>query len=108
MEITCYDDNEIKREKKEWKTTVERLQKTNTGFEASITVNNWLFHIVVGKFQFGYYLCIPNWNVGIELASYKDTFWNLEQLIKVMKREDAISIVTSIKYISEHIKTITS
>lgn len=108
MEITCYDENEIKREKKEWKVIVNRFNKTNTGFEASIMANNWLFHIVVGKFQDGYYLCIPNWSVGIELASYKDTFWNLEQLIKVMKRKDAISIVTSIKYISEYIETITS
>lgn len=107
MKIKCYDDNKKKREEKEWKATVERLHKTNTGFEASIDVNNWLFYIVVGRFEYGYYLCIPNWNIGIELSSYQDTFWNLEQLTKVMKRKDAISIITSIKHISEHLETIT-
>ena len=108
MKIECCDDNEIETVKKKWKTTVERLNKTNTGFEASITAGSWLFHIVVGKFRYGYYLCIPNWNVGIELASYQDTFWNLEQLIKVMERKKAISIITSVKYVSQHLETITN
>lgn len=104
MEVKCRD----KRNEKEWKAKVKRLYKTNTGFEASIVADDWLFHLVVGEFQYGYYLCIPNWNVGIELASYNDTFWNLEQLVKVMKRKNAISIVTSIKYIYEHLETITN
>ena len=47
MKIECCDDNEIETEKKKWKTTVERLNKTNTGFETSITAGSWLFHIVV-------------------------------------------------------------
>lgn len=108
MEVRCYDEKKKRKEEKEWKVKIQRLNATNNGFEASILADNWLFHVVVGKFKYGYYLCVPNWNVGIELASYQDTFWNLEQLVKVMKRKNAISIVTSVKYIYEYLETITN
>lgn len=107
MEIKCYDTHKDSTEEKEWIIRIDRLFKTKTGFEASITADNWQFHIIVGKFQFGNYLCIPNWKVGVELSSWKDTFWNLEQLASVLKRKNAISIVTAIKYIAEYLETIT-
>lgn len=107
MEIKCYDTYPNSREEKEWIIGIEWLFKTKTGFEASVTTDNWQFHIIVGKFQFGNYLCIPNWKVGVELSSWKDTFWNLEQLAGVLKRKNAISIVTAIKYIAEYLEAIT-
>ena len=108
MEVKCYDDKEKRNEYKEWNAKIQRFSATNDGFEASIVADNWIFHVIVGKFQYGYYLCVPNWNIGVELASYKDTFWNLEQLVKVMKRKNAISIVTSVKHIYEYLEGITN
>ena len=48
--------------------------------EANIDANGWNFHVIVGKHINGNYICIPNWNVGSELANLEDTFWNKERL----------------------------
>ena len=48
--------------------------------EADIEANGWNFHVIVGKHKSGYYICIPNWNIGSELAGLADTFWNNERL----------------------------
>ena len=48
--------------------------------EADIHANGWNFHIIVGKHKDGNYICIPNWNIGSELADLDDAFWNSERL----------------------------
>lgn len=48
--------------------------------EADIDANGWNFHVIVGKHINGNYICIPNWNVGSELANLSDVFWNRERL----------------------------
>lgn len=40
---------------------------------------NW-FHVIVGDHAYGKYICIPNWNIGTELAGLSDHFWNSEHL----------------------------
>lgn len=48
--------------------------------EADIEANGWTFHVIVGNHKGGQYICIPNWNIGTELAGLSDTFWNSERL----------------------------
>lgn len=48
--------------------------------EADIHADGWNFHIIVGKHKDGNYICIPNWNIGSELAGLDDAFWNSERL----------------------------
>ena len=48
--------------------------------EAEIQADGWNFHIIAGKHRDGNYICIPNWNIGSELAGLSDTFWNSERL----------------------------
>ena len=40
---------------------------------------NW-FHVIIGDHAYGKYICIPNWNIGTELAGLSDHFWNSERL----------------------------
>ena len=101
MKIKCHDENAELRNENEWIISIEIQRRTQTGFEAKIIDGAWMYYIVAEKFRYGYYLCIPNWNIGVELSSYKDVFWNLENLSKVMKRRSAFSIIYAIKYINE-------
>ena len=101
MKIKCYDKKAESRNENEWIISIEIQRKTQTGFEAKILDDAWMYYIIAEKFQYGYYLCIPNWNIGVELSSYKDVFWNLENLSRVMKRRGAFSIISAIKHISE-------
>ena len=40
---------------------------------------NW-FHVIIGDHAYGKNICIPNWNIGTELAGLSDHFWNSERL----------------------------
>lgn len=53
--------------------------------EMDIEANGWTFHTIVGKHRDGNYICIPNWNIGSELAGLTDVFWNSERLINYTK-----------------------
>ncbi|MBP3295971.1 MAG: hypothetical protein J6M27_05270 [Lachnospiraceae bacterium] len=50
--------------------------------ELEVNANGWMFHVITGKHDHGgRYLCIPNWNIGSELAKLNDEFWNEERLL---------------------------
>mgnify|MGYP006873017733 CR=1 FL=1 len=63
--------------------------------EANIQANGWDFHIIVGKHINGNYICIPNWNVGSELAALEDYLWNYERLSNYTNLDDTNSNIIS-------------
>lgn len=77
---------------------------------AHLYVNNtseWrnpLRHILLGSHQNGNFICIPNWNIGCELAGFSDWFWNSEQLSKQLPIEDAMCIAKGIGFARKNFK----
>ncbi len=61
--------------------------------EADIEANGFTFHVVVGKYVKGHYICIPNWNIGSELAALDDRFWNNERLVRHTKLDKLNSYI---------------
>lgn len=53
---------------------------TGRVLELDIEANGYRFHALVGSHRDGNFLCIPNWNIGSELAGLDDEFWNEERL----------------------------
>lgn len=49
-------------------------------YEIEITVNGYDFHAIFGTQKKGNYLCVPNWELGCELVSYKDRRWNINSI----------------------------
>ena len=82
---------------------LEILQRGNP-CEAELCARGSRFHLIVGKHSYGNYLCIPNWDVGTELSSLTDLFWNEERLrhYSRMKKADACTIVSALKVLAEH------
>lgn len=72
-----------------------KIKLISSGFpiEADIEANGWNFHVIIGKHINGNYICIPNWNVGSELAGLEDTFWNRERLINYTSLNETNSII---------------
>ena len=52
------------------------MQNMSYPLEAVIESDGESFHIIYGKHNRGYYLVIPNWNIGCEMSDYKDIMWN--------------------------------
>ena len=88
---------------RQWEGSLEILQRGNP-CEAELCARGSRFHLIVGKHSYGNYLCIPNWDVGTELSSLTDLFWNEERLrhYSRMKKADACTIVSALKVLAEH------
>ena len=87
---------------KNWTGHIRPLNINRNEFE--VTARGSTFHLMVGKHTYGRYLCIPNWDVGTELSSLTDLFWNEERLrhYSRMKKADACTIVLALKVLAEH------
>ena len=84
-----------------------RLVITRTGnpCEAELSARGSYFHLIVGRHSYGgNYLCIPNMNIGSELAGLDDTFWNDERLqnYSKMRAVDRCSVTTALTYLESY------
>lgn len=86
----------------QWEGTLEII-KSGDPCEAELDARGSHFHLIVGKHAYGNYICIPNWDIGTELAALSDTFWNEERLrnYSKMKKVDACTVVTALKILAD-------
>ncbi|MCI6043686.1 hypothetical protein MR857_10215 [bacterium] len=53
------------------------------------------------KHSYGNYIYIPNHDVGSELSSYRDLFWNTERLSGLLKKVDAVTVSSGLCHLEE-------
>jgi hypothetical protein len=75
--------------------------RTTIPYEMNLSFNGNIYHIIVGKHRYGNYICIPNWDIGCELAFFSDTFWNIERLTRHIAETEATAIVKGLKLVYE-------
>lgn len=56
------------------------LQLETQPYEADLISNGYSYHLIFGMHVNGWFLCIPNHQIGIELGHPADRFWNQESL----------------------------
>lgn len=73
-------------------------------FETMISCEGFKYHLIYGQHSYGYYLVIPEWNIGCEMSDCNDTFWNTESLRKTGLTERTVhKIVNTLKENGEYI-----
>ena len=73
-------------------------------FETMISCEGFRYHLIYGQHCYGYYLVIPEWNIGCEMSDCNDTFWNTESLRKTGLTEKTVQkIVNTLKENGEYI-----
>lgn len=99
MQITvnCEIQNRIER----WNAQIKNLSITPSNCEFEVQALGDAFHVIMGAHLYGRYVCIPNWEIGCELATFNDTFWNSEQLVKYLGIKNTATVVSAIKEIGE-------
>ena len=102
MEFTCRHTS--KKRTQTWQGTIKIINVTGNHVEASMTGRGSYFHVITGPQINGNYICIPNYNIGSELASYEDLFWNKEQLTRSMGIIDATTVAMGLTYLPELMK----
>ena len=70
-------------------------------YELNFSINGSSYHVLLGSHKFGNFICIPNWDVGCELAHFTDIFWNEERLARYLDSKDAKAIAHGIKCFKE-------
>lgn len=83
-----------------------RLLSHTPPYEMEVNARGSYFHIVFGRHKYGYYICIPNWNIGTEIAHLTDSFWNFERLVDTypkLSSVDAISISDALVVVAQYI-----
>lgn len=84
------------------------LLKSTSPYELEVNARGSSFHILCGEHAYGNFICIPNWNIGTELADLSDYFWNFERLTTYypeLSPVDAISITSALKRLNEYISS---
>lgn len=77
-----------------WTGEIMPIRLDSESYEVEVSARGSYFHLLVGHHAYGNYICIPNWNIGTELSSLSDSFWNLERLSNTkLKKVDACSVV---------------
>ena len=73
-------------------------------FETMISCEGFRYHLIYGQHSYGYYLVIPEWNIGCEMSDCNDTFWNTESLRNTGLTERTVhKIVNTLKENGEYI-----
>lgn len=90
---------------KSWIGEIMPLQMETEPYEVEISARGSYFHLLVGHQAYGNYICIPNWDIGTEIASLSDSFWNLERLRgnTKLKKVDACSITYALVELSKYV-----
>lgn len=87
-----------------WTGEITPIQLEQEPYEIEVSARGSYFHLLVGHHAYGNFLCIPNWNIGTELASLSDSFWNLERLSNTkLKKVDACSIAYALVELAKYI-----
>ena len=93
--------------KRSWEGEVIPIYIGQRTVECEINARGSSFHVLIGKYKFGRCICIPNWDIGTELASLKDIYWNREHLEKytALNTVDASSIACGIAAMATALET---
>lgn len=87
-----------------WYGSIAPIQLEHEPYEVEVSARGSYFHLIIGNHAYGNYICIPNWDVGTELASLADSFWNLERLYNTkLKKVDACSVVYALLELSNYV-----
>ena len=87
-----------------WTGEIIPIQLKQEPYEIEVSARGSYFHLLVGHHAYGNFLCIPNWDIGTELASLSDSFWNLERLSSTkLKKVDACSITYALVELSKYV-----
>ena len=58
------------------------INLSGSPYEVTLEICDYRYHLIFGRQINGWFICVPNWNIGAELAHPSDTLWNRTSLCK--------------------------
>lgn len=85
-----------------WAGRIKSLKKVGSNYEFMIESRSSIY-VVFGQTSKGYFVCIPDFEVGCHLVDLRDSFWNKERLIHVLGKIDGITVATALGVLRDSI-----
>ena len=85
-----------------WTGMAELTKQTAVMAELLLYGRGSRMDTIIGKYQSGLYLCIPDIDVGCPLSSMSDIFWNWERMAGQMNAADAATVACGLKAADAH------
>ena len=84
-----------------WEGRVEFISDTQKKYyELVVSGDGSRFHILVGSYAYGFFLCIPRLGISCELSYLDDPFWNTESLGQYLSKYDTHTIVMALSFLT--------
>lgn len=90
--------------------TIRPVNLSHEPYDAYLNNDGNSYHLIFGKQINGHFLCIPNWFIGCELASYDSIEWNESSLSEAVyyngkiDYNDVSAICYALKAIEAYLK----
>ena len=90
--------------------SIRPVNLTHEPYDAYLNNGENSYHLIFGKQINGHFLCIPNWFIGCELASYDSIEWNESSLSEAVyyngriDYNDVSAICYALKAIEPYLK----
>ena len=82
-------------------TEIHPIQLHAQPYEVKLYLKGGSYHLIFGRQINGWFLCIPNHRIGVELAHPSDRFWNKDSLEAAgMTTNEASTIACALKELS--------
>ena len=92
MDLICEFKNES------WNVTLETMNITTDTCEMIVSGYGSRFHLIVGSYAYGSFLCIPALGIGCELSSMTDAVWNRQSIGSHLSAYEAETIICALKF----------
>lgn len=97
MKYRCKNPSACNAVDREWECRISLESQNEQSVELNIAGKGSQLYAIIGQYEYGWYICIPEWGVGSTLAGLTDVFWNQEQLSRWLSPVDAITIAEGLR-----------
>ena len=87
-----------------WEGRIRIIDDQNQPYEFIVKALGYSFHLIIGNYEYGTYVCVPIWDIGCDLAALSDCFWNFERLhLAGFNLASAVTIADALGVIDSYI-----
>lgn len=98
---TCADLSQ--KTKQQWSGSIIINDLETNSMDIEINARGCNFHVIIFKHCIGKCLCIPNWNICLDIGPIGETYWIWEKLIESgLCNIDSSSVACALYYISSN------
>jgi hypothetical protein len=80
-----------------WKGRIRHFVDHGGFYEMEVTGRGSSLKVLFGKTDYYHWICIPNYDVGCDMAEWSNHFWNYEKLSGLIGTIDAVTVTEALK-----------